>query len=222
VTDQTKTDLTVLVDRSYSMTKIRREMQGALNKFLRDQRDGPGECRVTLAQFDTQFEVLYRDVLVDRVPEYVLEPRGATALLDALGRLITDTGARLAALPEDGRPGSVVFVVVTDGEENSSTEFTIEPVRRMIRTQADAYQWLFEFLGANMDAVSVAEGMGMPGATSVTYAPKNIGQTMSVLSRSTTAYRGARAGGMSHAAAASAAAFTDEDREAAIGEDGRE
>ena len=84
-----------------------------------------------------------------------------TALLDAVGRSIQETGARLAALPEAERPGLVVFVVMTDGHENASREYTLEQVREMIAHQQDAYQWKFTFLGADASAFDAAGGMGI-------------------------------------------------------------
>ena len=88
-------------------------------------------------------------------------PRGSTALLDAVGQAINETGARLAAVDESQRPGLVVFVIVTDGQENSSREFTREQIRTMVEHQQSAYKWQFTFLSANQDAFAAGGSMGI-------------------------------------------------------------
>ena len=120
MTDPQRTLIAVLLDRSGSMECVKSDTEGGFNAFIDEQRGEPGDARVTLAQFDTDYEVVYANRPIADVPPLALQPRGGTALYDALGRLITDVGAELAALPEDERPGTVVVVVLTDGHENSS------------------------------------------------------------------------------------------------------
>jgi hypothetical protein len=106
------------------MQSIREDTVGGFDAFIAEQREQPGECRVTLAQFDDQYELVYADRPIQEVPGLVLQPRGTTALLDAIGRLVTDAGAGLAALPEAERPGTVIVGIMTDGHENASKEWT--------------------------------------------------------------------------------------------------
>jgi Mg-chelatase subunit ChlD len=155
------TDITLVVDRSGSMEAIREDAEGGVNTFVREQAEQPGECRVTIVQFDEEYEFVERGVKASECPSFRLRPRGTTALLDAVGRAINETGARLAALPESDRPGLVVFVITTDGKENASKEFTREKVREMIAHQQQKYSWQFTFLAANTDAFSEAGGMGI-------------------------------------------------------------
>ena len=155
------TDITLVIDRSGSMEAIRSDAEGGVNTFITEQAKQPGECRITLVQFDTEYEFLQCGVKAAECPPYKLVPRGSTALLDAVGRAINETGARLAALPEAERPGLVVFVITTDGEENSSKEFTREQVKKMIAHQQDVYKWQFTFLAANPEAFAEAGGMGI-------------------------------------------------------------
>jgi hypothetical protein len=98
------------------------------------------------------------------VRKYKLVPRGSTALLDAVGRAINETGERLAKMPEAERPGLVVFVVMTDGPENSSREFTKSHIKQMIEHQQSVYKWQFTFLGANQDAFAEGGAMGVAAA----------------------------------------------------------
>jgi Mg-chelatase subunit ChlD len=158
------TDVTLVIDRSGSMEAIRSDAEGGVNKFITEQAKQPGECRITLVQFDTEYEFLQQGVNAAECPPYKLVPRGGTALLDAVGRAINETGARLAAMPEAERPGLVVFVITTDGQENSSKEFTREQVKKMIAHQQDTYKWQFTFLAANAEAFAEASGMGIDAA----------------------------------------------------------
>lgn len=155
------TDVTVVLDRSGSMATCKVEAENGVNHFVEEQRKQPGSCVFSLVQFDTAYEFVHRGVPIGDVPRFTLVPRGMTALLDALGRAIHETGVRLAAMPESDRPGLVVFVIVTDGEENSSHEFSRAQIKQMIEHQHTQYQWQFTFLGANQDAFAEAAQLGI-------------------------------------------------------------
>lgn len=121
------TDITVVLDRSGSMSAVREDTIHGFNQFLRDQQKVPGEATITLNQFDDIFEhVLKASRIADAKPldDRTFVPRGFTALLDAIGRSINETGERLKNMGEDQRPGKVVFVILTDGHENYSKLFT--------------------------------------------------------------------------------------------------
>jgi len=113
--------------------------------------------------------LVYRNEPIDSVPPLQLQPRGSTALLDAIGRFIADIGTELAGRPDDQRPGSVTVLVLTDGHENASTEWTKDAVQKVIRQQEADYNWDFVFLGANMDAVDVGSNLGFAAGKSLTY-----------------------------------------------------
>lgn len=168
------TDITLVVDRSGSMESIRTDAEGGVNAFIAQQAKQPGEALLTLVQFDTEYEFLHRGVPVQQVPPYQLVPRGMTALLDAVGRAINETGARLAAMKAEDRPGLVVFVVMTDGLENSSREFSKDQIRQLITRQQDQYSWHFTFLGANQDAFAEAGALGIAAAGAANYSPDKI------------------------------------------------
>src|SRR4051794_20350192 len=164
------TAIALLVDRSGSMQSIRADAEGAIAAFLEAQRTGPGRCLVSLSDFDDEYRAVYGPVPIAEAPAYTLEPRGTTALLDAIGRLVTGFGASLAALPEAERPGQVIVVVQTDGQENSSTEWTIAGINDLITRQREIYSWDFVFLGANQDAIATGESLGIAPGSSISYA----------------------------------------------------
>ncbi|HYO04354.1 MAG TPA: vWA domain-containing protein [Mycobacterium sp.] len=186
MTDSQRTLIAVLLDRSGSMESIKADTEGGFNAFIAEQAKEPGEARVTLAQFDTEYEVVYADRPIADVPRLRLQPRGATALYDGVGRLITDVGAALAARPEAERPGHVIVVVMTDGHENSSIEWTHEAVGAAIKRQESEYSWYFVFLGANMDAVAVGARMGFAVDRTMTYDASDAGVASALAS--TTGY----------------------------------
>ncbi|MBF6332773.1 vWA domain-containing protein [Nocardia transvalensis] len=170
MTDSDLTLIAVLLDRSGSMQSIKSDTEGGFAAFLEQQREVPKRIEVTLAQFDTEYELVYANRPIAEVPPLNLQPRGMTALYDAVGRLVTDIGSELAARPENARPGTVIVVVLTDGHENSSREWTHSAVKSLITQQQDVYSWNFLFLGANMDAVAIGSEMGFDPRQSITYA----------------------------------------------------
>ncbi len=168
------TDVTLVVDRSGSMESVRTDAEGGVNAFIQEQAKQPGEALLTLVQFDTEYEFVHRAVPMQKVPPYVLTPRGWTALLDAVGKAINETGERLAKMAEKDRPGLVVFVILTDGLENSSKEFSKAQIKQMIERQQSQYNWKFTFLGANQDAFAEAGSLGIDPAAAANYAPSKV------------------------------------------------
>lgn len=189
------TDVTVVLDRSGSMSSCQQEAQNGVNHFVKEQQSVDGECLFSLIQFDTEYEFVHRGVPIKDVPEFTLVPRGMTALLDAVGRAINEAGERLAAMAEDQRPGLVIFVIVTDGHENSSHEFTKEQIKEMIERQQRDYQWKFTFLGANQDAFASAASYGVVQDAAANYAASKTDQAFKGSSAATKRARQALAAG---------------------------
>ena len=161
MTNPNLTLIGVLVDRSGSMANMASEMDQALKVFLEEQAKLPGRCEVTLAHFDNSYELVYKNLDVREVPEFHISPRYATALMDALGKFTTNIGAELFARKESDRPGKVIICVITDGYENASTQWSQFQVKNLITQQTNTYSWEFVFLGAGINAVQVAEGVGI-------------------------------------------------------------
>lgn len=192
----TRSDLThlyFLLDRSGSMQSIKLDTEGGFAAFIDEQRKAvAGECRVTLAQFDNSYELVYTDKPLPEVPALELQPRGSTALLDSLGRLITDAGAALAALTEQQRPGTVVVAVMTDGMENASKEWTHPAIKALVEQQTNAYNWQFLYMGADQDAIEVGASIGVAAGHAVTYGRGRTREAMSATAAKISDLRAAR------------------------------
>lgn len=184
--------ITILLDRSGSMRPVKADTEGGLRAFLDAQKQAPGQTLVTLRQFDNEHDTVFENVPLADVPPVELSPRGMTALLDAIGSTIASVGEHLAALPEDDRPGEVVLVILTDGHENASKEWTLEAVKESITHQRENYGWVVVFLGADQDAITVAHGMGIGADTSLSYSSHNTAHTMAAAGEAVT--RGSRTG----------------------------
>jgi uncharacterized protein YegL len=170
VADKELTHIVFLLDRSGSMQSIKTDVVGGFQAFVTEQRGGEGKCRVTLAQFDNEYEVVYQDISIEDVPPLDLSPRGSTALLDSMGKLIIDTAARIAALPEEARPATVIVAIMTDGHENASMEWTRPAIKALVEQQTNDHGWQFLYMGADQDAVEVGTSLGVGAEHSVTYA----------------------------------------------------
>lgn len=215
MTNPNYTHIAVLLDRSGSMQAIKSDTEGGFDAFIAEQTKSPGRCDVTLAQFDNSYEEVYAAKPLAAVPPLDLQPRGGTALLDGIGRLITTTGSRLSALEEDDRPGAVIMVIMTDGMENSSCEFDLATIKTMITRQTDSYDWNFVYLGANQDAISVAGGLGVAPGMAMTYQPGKIDSAFASTSANLTAYRSKIAHGVAPAAARADSGYTSAQRDEA-------
>lgn len=186
------THISVILDRTGSMESIRDDTIGGFNTFLKEQQSAPGTATLTLVQFDTQdpYEVVHRFRPIHLVPELTREtyvPRASTPLLDALGRGINDLEKGLADIRKQDRPSNIVFVVITDGQENSSQEFKKDQIVKMMKERTEKDGWQFVFLSADVDAIADARAMGMRADATLQFEKSAKGTAMawSMLSAST-------------------------------------
>lgn len=177
-----KTEIIVITDRSGSMGSIANDVVGGFNRFLKDQQAQPGEARMTYTQFDSQYEVVYtaRDIQAAEMPVFV--PRGSTALFDAIGRTLNEQGERIA---KDKWAELVVVCIITDGEENSSKEYTRERIQEMVK-HAEANGWQFLFLAANQDAFTAARDFGSAAKYAGNFQANSAGVAMAYTATSAT------------------------------------
>ncbi len=213
MTDSSKTLIAALLDRSGSMETSIQSTEDGWRELINGQRAIPGQCQVALAQFDTEYEVLYPPTDIAAVPEFRLMPRGRTALLDAAGRFITEVGEALSAMPEAERPGQVICLIMTDGMENASRTWSWEGVKRLITQQREVYRWEFIFLGADIDAVDVGRRMGVDERYAMTFDKRDYEANVGAF-RSTRDVMSSRR----MCAPAAGDGFSDDDRKKAMGE----
>lgn len=179
MTNPNLTEIICILDRSGSMGPIRDDSIGGFNTFLEEQKQIPGEALLTLVLFNEDYKVVYRSVPISEARPLTREdfvPGGSTALLDAIGKTIIATGERLAAMPEDKRPGKVLVGILTDGEENASREFSRSKIFDTITHQRERYAWEFAFLAVGQDAFAEAGRIGISKAMTVQFnSPKEYG-----------------------------------------------
>lgn len=191
------------------------------NEFVQGQcaATGAGEAYLSLIKFDApHIKTVYEKVNVKEVPplsHVTYTPNGGTNLMDAIGTTLNRINQLLSAHAQADRPG-VLVVIITDGHENSSREFSGEQIKVMVKA-AEAADYSFTFLGANVDAFSMGNTFGMNAANTVNYSTASMGATMSVLNEATVRVRAAKSAGVSTADIYSKGLYSDTDRARTMG-----
>ena len=158
------TELVFILDKSGSMGGLETDTIGGYNSMLAKQHEVEGECHITTVLFDNNYELLHDRIdikAVSPITEKEYQVGGSTALLDAIGRTIHKIGNAQKHTADDYRAEKVMFVIITDGEENSSREYSAERIKAQIERQKEKYGWEFIFLGANIDAIETAGRFGI-------------------------------------------------------------
>lgn len=171
----TLTEIAFILDRSGSMQPLVEAAISGFNQFLRDQQEGDAEtegfARLTLVQFDDQYEVPIDNLPVSEVVSldattYV--PRGCTALLDAIGTTLDRFKKRIKNTEKNHQPDKVIFAIFTDGLENASVRYGWMDIAKKIRKRREKNGWEFLFLAANQDAIATAAQMNIQAHDSAT------------------------------------------------------
>lgn len=158
------TELVFILDKSGSMSGLETDTIGGYNSMLQKQKEVEGECYITTVLFDNNYELLHDRIdirAVSPITEKEYQVGGTTALLDAIGRTISKIANAQKHTADDYRAEKVLFVIITDGEKNSSREYSAEKIKAQIEQQKTKYGWEFIFLGANIDAVQTASRFGI-------------------------------------------------------------
>ncbi len=167
-----KTEMIFILDRSGSMSGLEEDTIGGYNSMLKKQQEKEGQALVTTVLFDNEYQIIHQREDIEEISpltdrEYFV--RGSTALLDALGKTINESIRRCKNTKKELRADKFIFVIITDGMENSSREYSYARVKEMVDKQRERYNWEFVFLGANMDAVETASSFGIDKDRAVTY-----------------------------------------------------
>jgi len=199
------THISVCVDRSGSMSNMAHEVVMGFNKFVDDQKKESGEATLSLSQFDDIYEVVHDFVDIQKMGAIKLDPRGSTALLDAMGQTLEGTRAKVLKMKDEDQPAKVIFVFITDGQENASSKYNRSQIFAMIKDlksddRGDQINWEFVFIGANQDAIAEGSGMGINARSAITFDASGEGATcaFSSLSKGMTSYRKCASGSASY------------------------
>lgn len=159
------TEIVCIIDRSGSMGSIRDDAIGSFNTFLKDQQSLSGEALMTIVLFDDRYEIMQNGTRIGYVPPLTTKtyvPRGSTALFDAIGRTINEVKSRISKTEDQKKiPDNIIVAILTDGEENASTEFNLSQIESMIKNQIKKDQWNFVYLSADPKAFEDAGKMGI-------------------------------------------------------------
>ena len=189
-----KTAVICVIDKSGSMSSVKDDTIGSFNEFLLEQQKLEGECLLTLTLFSTDYVIVHKNVPVADVEPLTKDtyfPGGNTALIDAICRSIDEVGAELTVMPEDERPGKVIMMILTDGMENASKEYSHVDVKKKIATQKDEFSWEFIYLGADINSEKHAEAMGISAQHFCAYSATGAGTRKGMMKagRAVSAYR---------------------------------
>ena len=176
------TELVFILDRSGSMSGLESDTIGGFNSLMTKQKEEEGDAKVTTVLFDDQYELLHDRYNIGKInkitgKEYFV--RGTTALLDAMGKTITKMENTQKYEAEDEKAEKVMFVIITDGMENASSEYSYDKIKKMIDRQKEKYAWEFIFLGANIDAVKTASRFGISEDRAANYHADSKGTVLS-------------------------------------------
>ena len=188
------TELVFILDRSGSMSGLEDDTIGGFNSLIEKQKGEAGEALVSAVLFDGRQEVLYDRVPIQKVEKMTREQyyvRGNTALLDAIGGAIHHIGNVHKYAREEDRPGKTLFIITTDGMENSSRAYSYAEVKKMVEREQQEYGWEFLFLGANIDAIGTANRFGIRRTNAVNFENDSAGIQLNyeTLSRTVSRFR---------------------------------
>ncbi|MBE6782723.1 MAG: hypothetical protein E7536_01770 [Ruminococcaceae bacterium] len=188
------TEMVFILDRSGSMQGLEKDTIGGFNSMIEKQKNIDGRCYVSTVLFDDKSEVLHDRISIDKLSPMTEDDyfvRGCTALLDAVGGAIHHIGNIHKYARHEDVPEKTIFVITTDGMENASHIYSAQDVKRMIERQKEKYGWEFLFIGANIDAASEAEKIGIERNRSVNYtaSPKCTANLYEVVEKTVRNYR---------------------------------
>ncbi len=166
------TELVFILDRSGSMGGLEEDTIGGFNSLIEKQKKQDGKCFVTTILFDHEIITLHDRLELEKINKLTdrdYEVRGCTALIDAIGSTINHVTKIHKYARKEDVPENTMFVIITDGMENASKEYSSAKVKEMITEKKEKYGWEFLFIGANIDAVETASNFGISADRAVDY-----------------------------------------------------
>ena len=181
------TEVVCILDKSGSMSGLERDTIGGYNSMIEKQKKEDGEAYISTVLFSDYSKVIHDRVSVDKIEpmtekEYYVD--GCTALLDAVGDAIHHIKTVHKYVREEDRPKKTLFIITTDGQENSSKRYSYDKVKKMVEHQKEKYGWEFIFLGANIDAIAEAGRFGINQEMAVNYNCDEVGISTSYMALS--------------------------------------
>lgn len=171
--DVKTTDIICIIDMSGSMSSVVDATCDGFNEFIAEQRDMPGKAFVSLILFNDNTQICYEGTDIGRVPHLdrlVYKPERTTALLDAVGETLSSSSNECAMEADH-----TIVLIITDGAENASKEWTREAVRAKISDLQASHNWSFIFMGANQDSFEEARSYGINDAYTANFASSDVG-----------------------------------------------
>ena len=210
--------IAVVMDESGSMSSVQNQTISAFNEFVLGQKNTgkeTGAAAITLVKFDApDIHTVYSNRPIDEVPDLTKEtykPRGGTNLLDAVGHTIAKIQNELVQHADVANRPGVIVLIMTDGEENSSEQFTRNEIKNMVKS-AEESDWTFTFLGATIDAFAAGAKLGMGAHNTLQYNVNNMGGTMAAASEMVVTTRMAKSKGISTQDLYASGLYSDDQR----------
>jgi len=218
-----KTQMICVLDTSGSMSSIIEEARGGFNEFIKKQKELPDEATITVALFDSGYELIYDNIDIKEAEELtdaVWYPKGMTALNDAIGKTINDVKATHAKMKKNDVPDKVIVCIVTDGYENNSKEYSSDDVKNLI-AKCEKDNWTFMFLAADQDAFAASRSFGIKDGNTMNYVKSKKGNEamFSTVTASVGNMRGASVSDVSYQAQMDNLVVNNEVKESEIEDD---
>lgn len=151
-----------VIDESGSMAYSKDDITGGFKQMIEDQKKSTvGECIVSLYRFSDGVTCDFIGKPVSEIQDIEYHPRGLTAMNDGVGTAIDEIGKWLCDMNEEDRPSKNMIVIMTDGIENNSVEYTLDDVKQRIQHQEEKYSWTFVYMGTDIHTLKDADNLGI-------------------------------------------------------------
>jgi len=188
------TEIIVIIDKSGSMNSLKSKTIEGFNEFIHDQKKLKDDAILSLIFFSSpnREQIIYDSINIKNVPELTdkdYTPVGTTALYDCLGKTIKSVNKKIKNTKKEDRPNKVLFVIITDGFENSSKKYTKKDILDKISKMENKKDWSFIYLGANQDSFAEGSKIGINKTLNFEYSDNGVNFAYNKISAYTTSFR---------------------------------